>query len=167
MLFLTFSPLTSLRLCYPPYFSPFALPYIVLAISQSTNGSYSSISGGDPGPLGERRRKPTEYRKAFYLFILFCLPHVSIPLLPLFISPPLSPALCLCPWRLSESRVHAEWSGAASLPIAAYANKIIKLTDYVASLTHLHLPVLLSSLCQPIQCWPWLGKFRDVAVEKP
>ena len=46
---------------------PFALPYIVLAISQSTNGSYSSISGGDLGPLGKRGWKPCEYRKAFYL----------------------------------------------------------------------------------------------------
>lgn len=83
---------------------PFALPYIVLAISQSTNGSYSSISGGDLGPLGKRGWKPCEYRKAFYLSLslfssvslMFPFPRslsLSLPLLSHSLS--YSPRLCL------------------------------------------------------------------------
>lgn len=83
------------------------------------------------------------------LFILLCLPYVSIPSLSLFLSLPplphplsLSLPLCLCLRRLLW-KLAACWTVRVPLPIAAYANRIINLApDYVASLTHLHLPAL-------------------------
>lgn len=124
-LLLTFSQFTPLHLFHPPFFSPisflllpFALPYIVLAISQSTNGSYSSISGGDPSPLGERGWKPSEYRRAFYLFLsLFFSVSLMFPFpRSLSLSLPHSLPLPVCvSGDFSESRVHAEQSDAASL----------------------------------------------------
>lgn len=128
----------------PPSFVllPFALPFIVLAISKSTNGTYSSISGGDPSPLGEKKMEAEWIQKgllSLLLFILFCLPHVSIPSLPPFISPhpsfSHSPILCRClrrllwkpgAWRTVQSCV--------ALPIVAYANRIInRAPDYIGS----------------------------------
>lgn len=72
--------------------SPCPPTYIVLAIGQSTNGSYSSITGGDPSPLGETGWKPSEYRKAFYLFLsLFYSISLMFPFIfSLSLSLPLS-----------------------------------------------------------------------------
>lgn len=123
----------------------FALPYIVLAISQSTHGSYSSMGRGDPGPLGERGWKPSEYRKPFYLslFILFSL-MFSVPCSFSLSLPPLD--VCVS-GDCSESKMVQR---SVPLPIAVYANRIIILAPAcVASLTHLHLPLrTLSGLCR-------------------
>lgn len=105
MFIFTFFLFTPLCLCQPPLFlspffcPPFALPYIVLAISQSTNGSYSSIIGGDPGPLGDRGWKLSECRKAFYLFLsLFSSVSLMFPFpRSVFLSLPLRPSLSLSP----------------------------------------------------------------------
>lgn len=151
MLFLTFSQFTTPRPCHRLTFSPLsfvlfplALSYIVLAISQSTNGSYSSITGGDPSPLGETGWKPSEYRKAFYLFLsLFYSVSLMFPFirsLSLSLSHSLPLPVCVsgdCPKKSGACRTVRR---CAALPIAAYANRIIYLApDCVASLTHLHL----------------------------
>lgn len=105
--FLRLSPISFVPL-------PFALPHIVLAISRSTNGSFSSISGEDPGPAGERGWRPSEYREAFLsrsLFILspWCFHSLAPPLYP---SPPLS--VCVL-GDCAEDWVHVEGPCAASL----------------------------------------------------
>lgn len=102
---------------------PFALLYIVLAISRSTNGSYSSISGGDPGPLGDGELKRSECRNAFYLFLslfssvslMFPFPRslfLSLPLPPLSLSP--SHSVCVS-GDSSESWLRAERSASLCL----------------------------------------------------
>lgn len=173
-LLLTSSPFTPLRLSHLPFslslspppsiafvLLPFALPYIVLAISQSTNGSYSSISGGDLGPLGKRGWKPCEYRKAFYLSLslfssvslMFPFPRslsLSLPLLSHSLS--YSPRLCLRRLLWKPGCMLNGVRRCAALPIAAYANRIISSApDCVASLTHLHLS---PASAKPIQHRP-------------
>ena len=105
MLLLTFSQFTPLHLCHPPSFSPlsflfipFALSYIVLAISRSMIGPYSSISAGDPSPLGKRGWKRSEYRNAFYLLSLFYSVSLMFPFpCSLFLYlPSLSHSLSMC-----------------------------------------------------------------------
>lgn len=123
--------------------SPCPPPYIVLAIGQSTSGSYSSITGGDPSPLEETGRKPSEYRKAFISFSLYFIPspscfHSFSP--SLYLSHSL-PTPCLCLGRLPRKlRACRTVRRCTALPIVAYANRIIYLApDCFASLTHLNL----------------------------
>lgn len=79
-LFFTFSPF-SLLSCLRHIFFPsisfvllsFAFPYIVLAISQSTNESYSSISGGDPSLLGKADGSRVNTESPFISFSLYFL----------------------------------------------------------------------------------------------
>lgn len=84
--------------------SPRPPSYIVLAIGQSTNGFHSSITGGDPSPLGETGWKPSEYRRAFYL-VLSLFYSISF-MFPLLFS--LSLSLPLSPHSLSVSREIAQ-----------------------------------------------------------
>lgn len=143
-----------------PFFCPpFALPYIVLAISQSTNGSYSSIIGGDPGPLGDRGWKLSECRKAFYLFLsLFSSVSLMFPFpRSVFLSLPLPPPLSLCLQRLLW-KLPVYWTVHVALPIAAYANRIINYADdYTFSLTHLHLHSLHTLHSVPAHTVPVLA----------
>lgn len=130
-----FFQFTPLYLC-PLIRPPFALLYIVLAISQSTNDSYSSINGGDCVPVGDGELKLSECRNAFLslsLFILLCLPYVFIPSLSFYLS-------CTPPPTLSQEIgwLASCWMVHLTLPVAAYANRIINFApDYVTSL---HLP---------------------------
>lgn len=145
---------------------PSLLPYIVLAIKPIhrrllffDKWRWSRLAGGKEGIEAEWIQKGL---LSLSLFIL--LPRVSIPSLSLSSSACVSGdcseswgacwTLCLCD---------------AFCLLQAYANRIINLApDYIASLTHLHLPVLrtLSLLCQPIEWRPWLAKYRDPAVEE-
>lgn len=133
-LLFTFSSSSALCLCHMHSFSPwsfvlshFALKYIVWAISRSSRSSYSSISGGDPGP--ERGWKPSEYRKAFYLFLSIFY-SVSL-VLPFLHSPSLSlrhplTLFVYISGDCSKSQVHAEHCCVTS-PVALQANRMINL----------------------------------------
>lgn len=169
MFFFAFFQVTPLYLCHLLSFSPlirppFALLYIVLAISQSTNDSYSSINGGDCVPVGDGELKLSECRNAFLslsLFILLCLPYVFIPSLSHFIFP--APPLPLCLRRLA-GWLRAEWSTSLCLqqPMLTELSTLLQTTSPVFT----SLLCTLSILCQPTQQWPWLGKLKGLAAEE-